>query len=372
VTSRDAFSSQRLRLARERRGLTQTEFAARCGVARRTAASWELGEREPSEEHLDSMARVLRFPLAFFFLPSPPEMSSGTATFRSLSKTSAREAGRALAAGCLAVEFNNWIETRFDLPQPDLPDVEGAEPEAAAEAARAAWALGDLPIPNVVHLLEAKGVRVFTLVEETHNVDAFSTWHGDTPYVFLNTRKGAERSRMDAAHELAHLLLHRRHDDRADSRRREKDANVFASAFLMPSSSVLPRISRNPILRELVSAKRYWGVSVAALLYRINTLGMLTEWQNRQLWVELGKQGYRTQEPNSLQPETSQLLAKVLGAVRSDGMGLPDIAKALALEPGELAKFLVGLVPVALDGGGGSQPPTSRPTLEVVQGGRPT
>ena len=34
-------------------------------------------------------------------------------------------------------------------------------------------------------------------------MDAYSFWRRGVPYVFLNTMKSAERSRMDAAHELA-------------------------------------------------------------------------------------------------------------------------------------------------------------------------
>src|SRR3546814_6566541 len=46
-------------------------------------------------------------------------------------------------------------------------------------------------------------------LEDTKNVDAFSCWRNGQPFVFLNTFKSAERSRFDAAHELAHLVLHR-------------------------------------------------------------------------------------------------------------------------------------------------------------------
>ena len=54
----------------------------------------------------------------------------------------------------------------------------------------------------MLHVLEAKGVRVFSLAENTRNVDAFSSWREERPFVFLNMQKTAERSRFDAAHEL--------------------------------------------------------------------------------------------------------------------------------------------------------------------------
>lgn len=74
---------------------------------------------------------------------------------------------------------------------------------------RAHWRIGELPIGNLIHLLESKGVRVYSLAEQGKSLDAFSLWHQNIPFVFLKTNKTAEHSRMDAAHELGHLVLHR-------------------------------------------------------------------------------------------------------------------------------------------------------------------
>jgi len=99
------------------------------------------------------------------------------------------------------------------------------------------WLLGERPIKNVAHLLEAKGVRVYSLMERNVEVDAFSLWRNDTPFIFINTRKSAEHSRFDAAHDLGHLVLHRHGGPRGQNA--EREAQAFAAAFLMPKSSVL-------------------------------------------------------------------------------------------------------------------------------------
>jgi len=98
--------------------------------------------------------------------------------------------------------LNDWVESRFDLPAPDLPDLRDEEPEVAASVLRQHWGLGERPIKNMVHLLESKGVRVYSLAENSVEVDAFALWHSKTPFVFLNTLKSAEHGRFDAAHEL--------------------------------------------------------------------------------------------------------------------------------------------------------------------------
>ena len=98
-------------------------------------------------------------------------------------------------------------------------------------------------------------------------------WKGNTPFVFLNTNKTAEHSRYDAAHELGHLVLHRHGSPQGIEA--EKQANQFASAFLMPRGSVHPVAPRFPTFDILVSLKRRWGVSVAALAYRLHNLGLV-------------------------------------------------------------------------------------------------
>ncbi|WP_261371520.1 ImmA/IrrE family metallo-endopeptidase [Yersinia frederiksenii] len=62
----------------------------------------------------------------------------------------------------------------------------------------------------MVHLIEPKGVKVFSLAENCVEVDAFSFWTNGKLFVLLNTMKTPERSRFDAAHELRHLVLHQR------------------------------------------------------------------------------------------------------------------------------------------------------------------
>src|SRR5205807_2630424 len=124
------------------------------------------------------------------------------------------------------------------------------------------WGLGQLAISHMVKLLETKGVRVFSLVENAKEVDAFSTWKGGTPYIFLNTYKSSSHNRYDAAHELGHLVLHKH--GAVGGQVAEKEANLFAAAFLMPRSSVIAAAPRFATMPHLIQLKRKWLVSVSA------------------------------------------------------------------------------------------------------------
>ncbi|RYY08674.1 MAG: ImmA/IrrE family metallo-endopeptidase, partial [Alphaproteobacteria bacterium] len=233
-----SFSAHRLTIARQRRKLTGKELGEIAGLTPVTVSKAENGHQvEPGTA--ERLANALGFPLEFFYLEAPAMVEADTVSFRSLKKMSAAERDASLAAGSLGVELYEWIESRFDLPKADLIDLnkERSRPESAARLLRQHWGLGDRPIGNMLKLLESKGVRVLSLSENTRNVDAYSFWRGDHPYIFLNQEKSAERSIFDSAHELGHLVLHH-HAGARNDKGAEFQADQFASAFLMPEHDV--------------------------------------------------------------------------------------------------------------------------------------
>jgi len=343
------FNPQRLILGRKRRKITARALAIAIGVSPVTISRLENGANEPEGDTVDAFARALNFPREFFFAEEVEELPAGSVSFRSLSSMSAKERDAALSAGVIAYLFHDWVAERFHLPEGNIPEVHGdAQPEAAARIVRSQWGLGEQPISSMVKLLESKGVGVFSLCEDTKNVDAFSCWRGERPFVFLNTFKSTERSRFDAAHELGHLVMHR-HGAPQDSRQAESEADKFASAFLMPADDVASRIRYVSGLDSLVKYKRRWGVSVAALNYRLNSLGIVSEWQNRSLNVELSSRGYRREEPEGLPPETSALWPQIFTELWRERITREHIAAQLHVPPAELDMILLHL-PVAQGG----------------------
>jgi Zn-dependent peptidase ImmA (M78 family) len=230
----------------------------------------------------------------------------------------------------------------LSLPEPSLLDLSTERvPETAARRVRSSWGIGERPIPNMIDLLEAKGVRVFSLSENTLKVDAFSCWRNATPYVFLNTRKSAEHSRFDAAHELGHLCLHKHGGPRQTAV--EAEANAFASAFLMPEADLRARIRHVQSLSQVRLAKARWGVSLSAMTYKLSKLGILTEWQTRMFFIEINRLGFRTDEPDPMGRETSSIWQTVLRELWKRRITRDEIARRLSLPPEELETLLFGL-----------------------------
>lgn len=336
------FNPQRLVLGRKRRKLTARALAGAVGVSPITISRLENGANEPEDETVQALARVLDFPRQFFFAEEVDELPAEAASFRSLSSMTAKERDAALAAGVIAYLFHDWIAERFNLPDIDVPQVRDATPEAAAQIVRANWGLGQQPISSMIKLLESKGVRVFSICEDTKNVDAFSCWRNGQPFVFLNTFKSTERSRFDAAHELGHLVMHK-HGAPQDSRHAESEADRFASALLMPTDDVMSRIRFVSDLDSLVQAKKRWGVSVAALNYRLHKLGIVSDWQNRSLNIEMSSRGYRRKEPEGLEPETSALWPQVFATLWRERVTRDHIANELHIPTRELDSILFQL-----------------------------
>lgn len=362
------FSGKRLGIARRRRGLSKKGFAEVLGVHPRTVLRWEDGDRLPDEREAARVAEALAFPLNFFHGPDVDEPTMGAASFRSLSAMPARDRDAALAAGALGFLLGDWVEARFNLPEHDLPDLSLDTPDGAARGLRERWGLGERPVSNMIHLLEAKGVRVFSMVENTRTVDAFSTWRRERAYVFLNSQKSAERQRFDAAHELGHLVLHKHGGPHG--REAEDEAQRFASAFLMPEADVLAAVPVVRDLPQLVSLKRRWKVAVAALNVRLHRLGLTTDWQYRMLAVQIQQLGYRTTEPEGIGRETSAVWTKILEALRAEGTTKLAIAQDLALPVAEVENLVFGLANMlTIEGGGARAETAAHPArLRLVSG----
>jgi Zn-dependent peptidase ImmA (M78 family)/DNA-binding XRE family transcriptional regulator len=341
------FNPQRFALARRRRGLKKTELAGAVGIDPKSIANYEAGQ-EPGTETMRRLCTVLKFPDAFFFGEDIEEIDASAVSFRSMARMTAAQQAEARGQGSMCIYLNDWFAKRFAMPAAAVPDVRHATPEAAAAIVRTEWGLGVQPVSNMIQLLESKGVRVYSLSVKAREVDAFSTWKGGTPFVMLNVQKSSEHSRFDAAHELAHLVLHR--DGSPVGKEAESEANRFASAFLMPDADLRAYARPNPGITALIQWKKRWRVSLAALNFRMHQLGMTSEHHYRSLCIQISRMGGRTREIDGLPREQSLLLDKMLRMLAADGITRAQIARDLAVTTAELDEMMFGLTMTAHEG----------------------
>ena len=339
----------RLAAARKRRGWTLTKLAQETGLSRASLSTYENQHQDPARQTLTTLANTLGVTEDFLTADDLDEIPIEAVSFRALSKMTARTRDRGLNSGRIAILINEWLAARFDLPAPDVPTLTGRAPELAAQEVRARWGLGEQPIGNLVHLLEAHGVRVFSLTDDTKDLDAYCLiWQGQ-PFIFLSREKSGERHRFNAAHELGHLVLHGE-DKTPNGPEAEAEANQFAAAFLMPKAGVLAQGLHNAHVQNILHAKKRWNVAAMAMAHRANELGLMTEWAYRTVCVDFSRMGYRRGEPGGIAHESSQLLTKAMQQLRAQGLGAHTIATDLGLNTAEVRAYMLGLTPTAIPG----------------------
>ncbi|MEU5850471.1 helix-turn-helix domain-containing protein [Saccharopolyspora shandongensis] len=328
------FDGRRLSLARRLRRLQRTALADKTSVTAAAITQFERNTARPTNTVLAELALALGMPTDFFRQGRPIEQVPASAShFRSLRATPAIARDQALAFAEIALAVIDVIEQYVDLPSvPDLAEPVDGEPDSDQIAAIAANTRSRMgvepgPIPHVVRLLEAHGIVVLRLPPEIdRKVDAFSTEAGHRPLVLLSPAKDDRaRSRFDAAHELGHLVMHQ--DVQPGSKIIESQAHQFASEFLAPTPELEPDLPRKVDWEALLLAKKKWGISLAALVYRARGIGLWGEHAYRRANQHLTAQGYPEQGP--LGPPESPYLLGAAAAMLSEA-GTTTDALAIA------------------------------------------
>lgn len=328
----EGFIGERLTEAREARGImTKSALADLLDLSVKAVSQYENNIMKPRHETVTRMAQQLRVKESFFFIPLPRKISNPV-FWR--SRHAATNASRTVAerklnwAKCISDEYlKQYLElpslnipTREELGIPDDPKaLSDNDIEKITLHLRQFWGLGTLPIPDMTLLLENNGIQVTYGDLASGKLDAFSnvSEFDKSFHIFLGTDEStAVRSRMDASHELGHLILHSHLskkflDDKDKTKRHaliERQAFSFASSFLMPADSFRSDVWMTS-LEALLSLKERWKVSVKAMIMRCAQLGMIPEDQVKRLWISYNRR-WKTAEPkdNAIPFEAPQLM----------------------------------------------------------------
>jgi len=202
-------------------------------------------------------------------------------------------------------------------------------PEDAARAVRQHWHFPPGPVPDITKAIEDAGVVVFDCHFDTRFFSGMSLPTQEINYViFVNGNMPGDRMRFTLAHELAHIIMHQ-----IPTPSMEEEADRFAAELLMPSHEVRSQFYKVS-LERLAVLKRYWKVSMAALLQHARRLNRITEHKYRSLWTEMGKVGYRLQEPEELEipPDKPSLISELIELHHTKlGYTREDLSRLLGL-----------------------------------------
>jgi Zn-dependent peptidase ImmA (M78 family)/transcriptional regulator with XRE-family HTH domain len=351
------FIGARLTEARETRGLSAVALAELVGVTRQAISLYEHDQQTPRPEVLQRLSDVLKVP-EFFLIKGLVDRERSAFFFRSMSSATMTQRSRARRKNEWLYELAEYVQGFVDLPPVRLPAVDIPDDparlsmnriEEIAAHTRREWNIGDGPIGNVASLMEAHGIIMGRLDLGADELDGLSAWIDGRPCVLTNIGKPAARLRFDDAHELGHLLLHRKVDQArlnkaAEFKLIEDQAHRFAGAFLFPSTSFAAEVQPISLDRFRV-LKTKWRTSIAMMLRRCMDLDFVSADQYRRLWIAYTRRGWRGHEPydQELPTEAPRLLERSLRLLLKEGGKVPsDLVAGLARHVTDLEE-LAGL-----------------------------
>jgi Zn-dependent peptidase ImmA (M78 family) len=340
------FQPDRLTLIRELRQFTRADLAERIHRTAPAISQFESGTLRPDGLTIGALALALGVRPTFFSLERETRAASvEECHFRSLRSATQRERRCLIARGALVLEVRDMLQAHVDFPSDAVPRISRevatrSDIERCASEVRRCWGLNDGPLPNIVWLLEGKGVLVSYIPSDFREVDAFSGWQDaqrPRPFVFLTRVKDAAcRARFDAAHELGHLVMHA--EAQPGNAALERQANAFASAFLMPEATFSREAPTSLDWDAIWALKRRWRASARAILYRAHELGTLSDASYRRGFVYLN-QRYGQSEPHEPPFEEAIVLSDALKATAAD-LSARELAVNLGISVDELLELL--------------------------------
>lgn len=304
------FNGNRLQEARKFNGLTVTELAKTLNVTKQTISQYENNKITPPFENIVKISSELKFPSEYFFQDDSSDVHPGTTYFRSLMKTKKKyRTEQVVKINNIAKIYNDFLKNYVEFPSLNLPfNKEFQTPIDAARFLRNYWSLGNEPVENMTRLLEENGIIITEYNTKTDDIDAFSQFEktNDEDFFIIavsKNKKSGVRRRFDLAHELGHILLHDWSEDieavtRSEFKEKEKEANEFASTFLLPEEGFKSELSFNPTdLDYYVFLKRKWKVSVSCMIMRARKFNLINNNQYQYLFRKMSAKGWRKKEP---------------------------------------------------------------------------
>lgn len=363
----------KMKSARFARGLKKTELSNLIGLSITSISNYENGSMNINKENLDKYSKVLNFPIDFFindYEYDMKQLDKSPIFFRSSSVTNeikdmyCQKYIHLLLVHKVLSEYLKFPELNIEVDnifkEKGNFGYSNKEIEYLALDLRKLWGLGEKPIDNLLEIMVQNGIiisKIKTNIKAT--TDAFSQVIEDTPMIFLNKDRGtAVRDRFSLAHELGHIVLHS--DIISDDIKNkdiynqiEKEANRFASSFLLPSTAFSEDILTIDI-NSLIPLKKRWKVSLKGIIMRLRELDIIDDRQQRNNFIYISKKRWNISEPldDIIENEEFNLYEEAFGVlfeggvvdpksvIKKIGIGVERIEEICNLNNGFLKSFM--------------------------------
>ncbi|MDD2542272.1 MAG: ImmA/IrrE family metallo-endopeptidase [Desulfuromonadaceae bacterium] len=330
-------------LARESRGLTQTDLARLMKVSQGTLSKIEQGLLAVKEDFIGDISASLQYPGSFFyerFAIYPPSFNHHRKQKALPQKELSKINAKINIYRNHVQKFLSSVEIDVNIPFYDVDEFNG--PDEVAKQVKTVLSLPSGPIDNITSALEDSGVLIFKVDFGTRKIDGLSVVTDvDIPIIFVNELLPGDRLRFTLAHELGHIVMHH---NSIPGPEMESEANAFASEFLMPKNDIEYYLHQLD-LEKLAFLKRKWKVAMSALAVRANRLAAISENQYRYLMVKMSERGYRLKEPAEIDVpvEEASLLKELVNFFLTElAYSREDICKLLCIQIDDFEHVYLG------------------------------
>lgn len=293
---------ERLKAARKMKGYSLQDLAV--AVQNKWNKQYlnrlENGEAKPDSETLIALSKALDVTSDYFFRESTVSLED--IRFRKLKKLPVKEQGKVIHRTMEYLDRYLELENLLGVDNAITFKAKGrkvrnpADIEKAALELRESWALGVDAIFNVIEMLEENHIKVLPLEVDTSFSGMSTIIKNLIPVVVLNESDGIPvvRRRFTALHELAHLYLDLSSYGEKES---EKLCDQFAGAMLLPAEKLKQYFGQKRtqvIMKELYMIAADYGISLAAIMYRAMTLGIVSPSYHKFFMINYNR--YKTKE----------------------------------------------------------------------------
>lgn len=321
------FSGERLRKARLYRNMTISDLAVRISVSKQAISQYEKELITPKPEVLFQLVSVLKFPMAFFKEDDATDIKVENTFFRAQASAKILNLYTQEVKTEIIVRLYNFLNGYLNFPELNLPNINqggGKDIEDVTGLVRSHWKLNELPIGNMVSLLEKEGIIVSSLSTDSQKIDAFLQTHitnGKQQFCIVlgNDKQSMVRRNFDAAHELGHIILHSellnvKDLSKEEFKKMEGEANQFAASFLLPRNAFFADLINPTKLDSYLILKKKWKVSIAAMVMRAKQLGRINTAHYQNLMKQISYRKWRKGEPydDTWEVQRPQLFKKAI------------------------------------------------------------
>ncbi len=326
-------NTDNLTLARKYLGLNQKEFAEQVQVSQALISQIENGLKPIPEEIIKKLSHLLGD--TFF---SQKSSNPNLKVHYRVSSTIAKSILNSFEARIelISNNINSMLET-VDIPQNRIPklDLEDFELDAkyVANEIRGYLGLGRKPVGDLINILEKNGVIVhfydFDFVsEQNKTLDGVSFMMGGVPVILVNNKIQNSRKYFTIAHELGHIVMHLPENIIvAKNRDIEKEANEFASEFLVPTEAIREELV-NISIDKLFMLKFKWKISASAILYKAKDVTLSYDQYRR--WVQKTSQ-WKKHEPMDVDIVKPVLLKTMIEVCKKEFEGSVELFSHLGI-----------------------------------------